>query len=170
MTYKWIGAILIVCGCSLVGFFISAAYRRDEREIQHLIATLDFMSCELEYRITPLPDLCRQIAASRGGYISNLFQNLAGELDAQICPDVQSCLAVAAAKSGQISSRLEEAVCMMGSCFGRFDLDGQLQGIESVREYCKRQLLELSNGRDARLRSYQTLGICAGAALAILLV
>ena len=58
----------------------------------------------------------------------------------------------------------------MGSSLGRFDLEGQLQGLESVRIYCREQLDELSKDRDVRLRSYQTLGLCAGAALAILFV
>ena len=53
---------------------------------------------------------------------------------------------------------------------GRFDLEGQLQGLESVRVYCRDQLDNLAKDRDVRLRSYQTLGLCAGAALAILFV
>ena len=58
----------------------------------------------------------------------------------------------------------------MGSSLGRFDLDGQLLGLEAVRVYCQEQLSEMSKDRDVRLRSYQTLGLCAGAALAILFV
>ena len=53
---------------------------------------------------------------------------------------------------------------------GRFDIDGQMSGMEAVRQECERNLLLLRNNRENRLRSYQTLGLCAGAALAILLV
>jgi len=49
-------------------------------------------------------------------------------------------------------------------------MEGQLKGLESVRQECRRQVETLSYNRDARLRSYQTLGLCAGAALAILFV
>ena len=170
MNYKWIGAILIICGCGLIGFSISAAYRRDERELRQLAAALDYMSCELEYRATPLPDLFRQVSHDHSGFIGKLFTNLVLELESQVSPDVQSCVAIAAVNSGPITPRLEKALYIMGSCFGRFDLAGQLQGIDHVREYCCTQLNALSQGRDFRLRSYQTLGLCAGAALAILLV
>ena len=56
----------------------------------------------------------------------------------------------------------------LGASLGRFDLQGQLQGIESVRAQCRKDLAELEDNRDQRLRSYQTLGLCAGCALAIL--
>lgn len=170
MNYKWIGAILVICSCSAAGFSISASYRREERELRQLISALKLMACELEYRVTPLPELCQQVAYEYSGYVGKLFTNLSRELKSQICPDVQSCFAVAEATSGSITPKMHEAIVMMGSCFGRFDLAGQLCGIESVRSYCQNQLDTISKDRDVRLRSYQTLGLCAGAALAILLV
>ena len=92
------------------------------------------------------------------------------ELDAQVSPDVQSCIAAAAATVGQLPGRVQEAICILGASLGCFDLEGQLQGLEEVRSYCKTQLDEMTDGKEKRLRSYQTLGLCAGAALAILLV
>ena len=170
MNYKWIGAIFIICGCGLTGFMVSAAYRQEEYDLRQFICALDYMACELQYRRSPLPDLCHSAGAERSGYIAKLFQNLAEELAAQTSPDVQSCLAIAAAKSGPLSKRMEEAICIMGTSLGRFDLEGQLQGLSAVRTYCREQLDEMAQGRDLRLRSYQTLGLCAGAALAILFV
>ena len=63
-----------------------------------------------------------------------------------------------------------EALRLLGKSLGRFDLEGQLQGIEQVRSHCRRELEALEAGRDQRIRGYQTLGVCAGAALAILFV
>lgn len=170
MNFRWLGAMLIICGCTATGFMVSAAYRREEHDLRQFICALDYMTCELQYRRSPLPDLCRLAAAERSGCVARLFMNLAKELESQISPDVQSCLAIAASTSGQLSRRIQDAVCIMGSSLGRFDLEGQLQGLEAVRVYCREQLEEMSQGRDTRLRSYQTLGLCAGAALAILFV
>ena len=66
-----------------------------------------------------------------------------------------------------ITARLLKA---LGRTLGRFDLDGQVQGIEAVRNEILTALEKLVKDQDARLRSYQTLGLCAGAALAILLL
>ena len=58
----------------------------------------------------------------------------------------------------------------LGISLGRFDLPGQLQGIHTARGECQSALDRLCSNRDNRLRSYETLGLCAGAALAILLL
>lgn len=170
MSMKWLGAALIICCTGFVGFKISAAYRLEEENLRQLISALDYMVCELRYRQSALPVVCHQIGTERNGCIGRLFRQLAEELESAIAPDVQSCLAAAAATNGAITGRVEKAVCIMGSTLGRFDLEGQLLGLESVRDYCREQLDEMSKDRDARLRSYQTLGLCAGAALAILFV
>lgn len=170
MNIKWIGAALIICGCGLTGFSMSAAYRREEQDLRQMLAALDYMTCELQYHASPLPELCRHAGTERRGCVSKLFLNLANELESQVSPDVQSCLAVAAATAGALPKRIQEAVCILGSSLGRFDLEGQLQGLDTVRSYCRKQLEEMSVGKETRLRSYQTLGLCAGAALAILFV
>lgn len=170
MSLKWLGAILIVCGCGGIGFAMANAYRGEERELRRLAAALDYMSCELQYHLTPLPDLCRQSAAEVSGTTGAVLTALSVELENQILPDVGSCIALALSHSKNIPSCLHDAFALLGRSLGRFDLEGQLTGIQSVREYCRRQLESMAEGRESRLRSYQTLGLCAGAALAVLLV
>ena len=48
MSIKWIGAILIICSCGLVGFKISKAYRMEEQNLRQLLGALDYMVCELQ--------------------------------------------------------------------------------------------------------------------------
>jgi hypothetical protein len=70
--------------------------------------------------------------------------------------------------------KLPEAVkrnlLLLGKTLGRFDLPGQLSGIASVMQLCRRDLDGLLCNQDVRLRSYRTLGICAGVALVILFI
>lgn len=78
---------------------------------------------------------------------------------------------ISALRSGEaLPERTKKAFETLGATLGRFDVDGQIRGLEAVRELCRRELDELSRDRDTKLRSYQTLGLCAGAALAILFV
>ena len=169
MNLKWIGAALIIASCAFVGFSIAAAYRQEEHQLQQLAAAMDFMVCELRCRMSALPELCAIAGQESKGVIGKLLSDLGTNLDAQSAADVKGCLALAAA-TGQFSPRALQAVNLLGSSLGRFDLEGQLEGLESVRNYCRSQLEIMANGREARLRSHQTLGICAGAALAILFV
>lgn len=165
---KWFGAVFVIIGCGSVGFAMSAAHRREEKNLRQLISALDFMQCELQYRLTPLPDLCRMTAAQCGGVLRTVFLTLACELEDQISPDVYHCMNAALAKVPNITNQAAEALRALGRTLGRFDLEGQLLGLENARHNCRSMLDKLSENREVRLRSYQTLSLCAGAALAIL--
>lgn len=170
MSYKLIGAVLIIAVCGGFGCSMVTSHKREERALQQLISALDYMQCELQYRLTPLPDLCRQAAHQTSGCVQTLLTTLAAELENQISPDVSHCMSAALTAAAPLPKRCTEAVVNLGKTLGRFDVEGQVRGMEAVRQFCRRNLEELANGRDSRLRSYQTLGICAGAALVILFI
>lgn len=170
MMLKWIGAALIIIGCGGFGFSLAAVHRREEKSLQLMISGLDFMQCELQYHLTPLPDLCRQTARQLSGSVQALFLNLAKELEDQIRPDAAHCMMAALYKTEDLPRHCQEAAQNLGKTMGKFDLEGQLTGLETVRNQCRGWLDELTNGREVRLRNYQTLGLCAGAALVILFI
>lgn len=170
MTMKWIGALLVIAGCGGVGFTMAASYKREEWCLRALLRALDYMACELQFRLTPLPELCLTAGKECGGPAGQALTALARELESQISPDADSCMYAVLSKQENLPDTTAEALRLLGKSLGRFDLEGQLQGIEQVRACCRRELSSLEAGRDQRIRGYQTLGVCAGAALAILFV
>lgn len=168
MYLKWFGGVMIVVACGAVGFSMAAAHRKEERTLRQMTAALDYMECELQFHRTPLPELCRQAAGECVGCLGNVFSALSRELESQISPDVEICMNAALAAVEELPGRTRAALESLGRSLGRFDLEGQLKGLEGVRGACRRELEDLSQNREIRLRSYQTLGLCAGAALAIL--
>ncbi len=170
MILKLIGAVLVLAGCGGIGFRIAANHRFEEKNLRQLIGILDYMECELQYRLTPLPELCRQASKEFSGMLGEVFWELSVEMEAQISPDLATCMSAAVEKAAKLSPLAREQLLLLGKSVGRFDMEGQLKGLEAVRHECRRQIEALSVNRDSRLRSYQTLGLCAGAALAILFV
>lgn len=170
MGLKAIGIILIIAGCGGFGFKLAYMHIKEERSLRQLIRILDYMQCELQYRMTPLPDLCRQAAAEAEGTIRQVFCLLAARLEDQISPDVEQCMVCALSGVKDMPQLTLNAMQLLGKSLGRFDLDGQQKGLEAVRQECRSRLNELMKNRDVRLHNYQTLGLCAGAALAILLI
>lgn len=170
MNVKWIGAVFIILSCGGFGFFLSTVHKRDERMLMQLLSALDYMQCELQYRLTPLPDLCRQAGNQCGQEMQRLLIRLAEELESQISPDVAGCMQIVLAQSRILPERTERNLRLLGNSLGRFDLDGQIQGLESLRHYCREDLKTLRKTRDEHMRSCQTLGLCAGAALVILFI
>ena len=170
MTYKWIGAICIIVSCGGFGFAVGGMQIREEKTLRQLINALDYMECELQYKLTPLPDLCRQAGRDARGCIREVFLKLSNEMEAQLSPDVETCMNAALCNSENLPYHTLEAFRLLGQSLGRFDMTGQLKGLESVRSVCRRRLEQLTTNKEPRLRSYQTLGLCTGAALAILFI
>lgn len=159
---------MIVAGCGGFGFSLTVGFKKDETALRQLLAALDFMQCELQYRLTPLPDLCRMAGTEQRNSIGKFFVILSQELESQVSPDVASCIRAALSCAEALPKRAVKALELLGTSLGRFDSEGQIRGLEAVRAFCRSELEQMETNRDVRLRSYQTLGLCAGAALAIL--
>lgn len=170
MLYKIFGAALVVASCGSVGFCMAAQHRAEERSLRNLTNILEFMECELRYKLTPLPELCRQVAAAFPQVPGSFFAELSTVIDSQTTPDMESCVREAISANRNLPEATRKILEDLGKTIGRFDLEGQLKGLFAVHNECKRNLDLLENDRESRLRSYQTLGLCAGAALAILLI
>lgn len=170
MNIKWLGAILILAASGGFGIKIVMLHIYEERSLRQLIALLDYMTCELQYRLTPLPELCRQAAAECNGVLSAVFLQLAMELEDQVTPDVYRCMLATMAKIKALPQRTRPELELLGRSLGRFDLEGQLKGLDAVRKSCRQSLDMLNKNKESRLRGYQTLALCAGAALVILFI
>lgn len=169
MDVKWIGAVLIISACGGFGFLLAFSHRKEERFLRSLIGALDFMASELHFRETPLPELCQRAAGECIGEIGFVFSRLAEALNQSTSPDVSSCMDTALSGMDLPMTSVQN-FRLLGVSLGRFNLEGQMKSLEAVREKCREDLRSFTDNREQRLRNYQTLSLCAGAALAILLV
>lgn len=169
MTIKLMGAILICTGCGCFGFAMAASCRAEEQAMMQLHRALEYMSCELSYRMTPLPQLCRNASRAVTGPVSRVFAALAEELEQQLTPDAQ-CAMTAVLERTSLPGQVHMLFRELGTTLGAFDLPGQLRGMESAMASVESALRSHREHHAGRLRSYQTLSLCVGAALAILLL
>lgn len=164
---RLVGAGMIIFGCGGFGFSMAAFNRREEARLAALNAGLEYMICELSYRQTALPELCRGAAQISGGAVGAFFSALAAQLEKQLAPDVQVCVYEVLEQLGT-AGILRRLLLETGAILGRFDLSGQLRGLEGAIRSTELELRRIRDGASQRRRSYQTLGLCAGAAIAIL--
>lgn len=159
---------MIISACGGFGFSMAAAHVREEAALSCLIRALEWMELELSSNLTPLPALCRGAQENSDGPVRKFLADFASILDTHTVPDpalaARQILSELPATGPTLYRHLEE----LGTILGRFDLPGQLQGLRCLRQRAELSLKEFTSNRQNRLRSYQTLGLCAGAALAIL--
>lgn len=170
MSIKIIGVCLILLACGGFGFSAAASYLREVRTLQSLITAVSYMKCELQYQCIALPDLCEHTAGVTNGVVRKFFYALAKELESQVCPNAVECVAAALNKCSEMPGNTKDLVNRLGKTLGIFGVDGQIEGLRKFNAECDEKLKILTQRQNERIRSYQTIGICAGAALAILLV
>lgn len=170
MPYKWIGTLLIVISCCGTGISLAADHKREEALLNQMLSALAFMKSQLQYQLTPLPQLFRQTAKQCSGQLRSVFQTLAQEMEQQLLPEASDCMHATLKSHPDLPPSLRFLCRELGHSLGQLDLNGQLEGLELTHIHCLQKYDQLSRNRDQRLRSYQTLSLCAGAALAILLI
>lgn len=169
MYLRILGAVLIFAGSGAMGGAMAVQYMRAYRNLKQLMLALDAMTCEVKYRLSPLNIMSREAARCTEGAVRKLFHSLSQELEKQVEPDAYQCMCSAIHENPQLPVQLIPLLKHLGKGFGQYDLEGQLRMMEAVREECRLAITTLEDDKQYRLRSYQTISLCAGAALAILL-
>lgn len=169
MIRLW-GALFVILGCGGIGFSMVQRHRKEEAALAQLIHALKWMGWELSYRMPELVSLCSDTSRQCEGAVSQLFSNLSVELRQQVTPDAALCMQAAICSTPQLPSMAKKQLLLLGQTLGRFDLQGQLSGLSACEAQCQRELDNIRCNSQLRLRNYQTLALCAGIGLVILLL
>lgn len=129
------------------------------------------MAWEIESRLTSTAPLCDMAALQCTGSLSEVFSALAKSFAEQDAEDVGHIMDAVLLRFGSnlpmsCHYRLRE----LGSILGAYEADEQVKALNGLCARINRSLEELREGRTQRCRSYEVMGVCAGCALAILLL
>ena len=164
---KLLGAIFLVGGCTGFGWILAISHRREVLLLRQLRRAIQEMQWELKFRLTALPELCFLAADAAGGRLKPLFAEFGNMLARGEVADISGAFQGLLMSAG-FPARVKRNLRQLGDSLGRFDLEGQLEGLEAVRRQCSHDLKELEALGPDRLKNYRTLAVCAGVALAIL--
>ena len=167
---KIFGACCVLLGCGSFGFLIAGNAVREIRALRNFINAVEYMICDLQYKSTPLPALCKGVSKATSGVVSRSFSLLAQELESNFSPDVSGCVAAVLSRCKDLPETTSGLFFNLGQRMGLFDLDGQVHTLNSLRQECMRVLKTCEEGLEVRSRSCKTIALCAGAAIVILLI
>ena len=164
---QWIGAICVVGACGACGFSMAASYTGLQRNLRQLYNGLELMQCQMEYQMTELPELCGILASACTGPVGKFFGALGREMQNGETAEASACVAMTLARDRELPEACRSILSQLGKTLGQLDLSGQLRGLASAQETCRKELEAVEAEKAGRLRCYRALGLCAGAALAI---
>ena len=165
---KWAGVLFVVVSAGSMGFQIAASLNHRCRIRRELISVLQILRNEIEVRGTPLPQCFALMSASGKTVRSTLFGTGARDMDANRW--VTPSDAMDRALTDLEEPALRQILMPLASQLGKYDLEAQLQGIVRAKQETDTLLCALEHERRIKSKTYRTLGICMGLAVAILLV
>ena len=170
MYIRWIGAALIISGCGYFGFSMAGNYKKQQFEINQLHIALSYMLRELSCRHTDLPKLFMDASNQIEGAVCQVLSDVAKRLLENQAEEASVCFAEAIYDKPKLQPQTQQLLREIGTDIGKFDLEGQISSLQRSCDQCQLLMTKLSDEREMRTRNYQTLSLCAGVALAILLM
>ena len=169
---KLLGILVIVVAASAAGFGFAAEVRAQIRQLTALITALDYMKSEMECNLTPLPQLFAALGQQGERTIAALFARCGDAMlgNASLPPQQALRDALTQTRGLRLSGQTRQSLESLGLSLGKFDLGGQSRAVDLAKARLQAELDTLLAGSRARCRSYETIGICAGLALAVILL
>ena len=152
------------------GIHAARRLRRTHEELLDLRAALGSMGTEIAFAATPCGPLCRRAGAGRTRAVERFFTYLAEQSEKPRGwgenPAERACAASGLALPGPARRCLERVF----DRFGLNDREGELRQLQLADAELARLLEELETQMEGRCRSYQVLGLTAGAAMLVLVL
>ena len=169
---KLIGLSLILAVSGAVGAGLAGTVKRQQAQTLALIDALLRIRHELQYRLTPLPEIFSALGGGRNREIADFFSRFAAGLSsAQTCTVGYACRQALAQTHGLcLSGTARGTLLSLFGSLGKYDLDGSVQALDLALSRLREEAKTLQSGAAARCKTYLTLGICTGLAVAVILI
>lgn len=168
---RWLGAVMILCASSAVGIRMAGEVRKSLKLYQSLIAGLRQMESEIAYRSLPLGELLASQSEQFPPPLKEVFADASRRIG--LSPGVPFGIHMRRAVqtvSDRLPSAMAEILCDLSDQMGREDPAAQTAALEAAADRANRELEEIRRGKKERCRNYETIGVCAGLALAVILI
>ena len=116
-------------------------------------------------------ELLAQAGAQTEGAVGAVFSRCAAELRRRTST-VQFAMQTALSHTPGLAlpQSAQRALLALSASLGKFDVDGQCRAIDLAAACVGEALEDVEQASRARCRSYRTLGVCAGLAIAVILL
>lgn len=165
---KLIGIVFIVCSMAYMGIHLSNGFRVRRKLLQQFMKCLPIIRNEIAFCGTPIPKIFRLLADHMDGELQDIFRQVS------VCMDAAKTMTPAEAMEQTVMTRkytcLVPRMLELADKLGNYDVEAQIVGIDQVKSQTEVQMAELDQEQAQKGKVYESLGICAGLALAILLI
>ena len=168
---RWFGFILIVTGAAASGSLLAAGVRRSVRQCTAMQNALAFMKAEIEFHLTPLDQISMQMASMLPQPLSLVFRSVSRDIRRMpgVLPGSLMRRALNVHRN-KITPELSKILADLFELLGKQDVLAQVRAAELAEARLKQEIHRIEAEKKDRCRTYRTIGICAGLAVAVILI
>lgn len=172
MLLRMVGSIMIICGCSAMGFSLSNDYTLRIRQLEQMNRVLLLLEGEIRYHNSGISEALLKISKMSNGIFSTFFINVVKtmrkgkSLKEAWCTSVTGVLE----KNTKLKDSDMGILKELGNCLGVTDRETQINNIEKSRVQIDNIMGELNKIKIEKCKIYKTLGVVAGMFIAIILL
>lgn len=168
---KWIGFLLIIAGCSGIGFTCVADYTKRLVSLEQLVKMIGYISNDIEVHNIPLAEAIRRCEnRMEGNYkkflhlVSEKMESFSGEDIALIWKNEAPLLRC------ELAKRDYELFLNCMDQTGFMDAKAQKQVLNEYQNMLKQLMEELAKKKEDTCKLYRTIGILSGLFLCVLFI
>ena len=165
---KYIGLIMVLAICFLIGYFISKKYSNRVNELKEIQIALDILENKIKYTYEPLKEIFKEMKRLLKGNISELFGTVSSNLEENVVESAFS-KAIKEVKTNLLDEDLE-VIKNLSKTLGKTEKDGQVSQIELAKTFIESQIKKAEKEEEKNSKLYKTLGVTIGLACVIFLI
>ena len=173
MIVTVVGCILIIGACSYIGFFLGKQYNTRFEQIKKLRSSLKMLETEIGYSMNPLPEALFRVGSRISGPVGTLYEHTSQVLEKNAGLPMEQIWKGGLDRLSEEGSLKREELDVMddfGLGLGGSDREEQLKNLHLAQEHLRIIEASAESDRNKYERMYKTLGVLAGAALAIVFI
>ena len=165
---KYIGLIMVLAICFLIGYFISKKYSNRVNELKEIQIALDILENKIKYTYEPLKEIFKEMKRLLKGNISELFGTVSSNLEENVVESAFS-KAIKEVKTNLLDEDLE-VIKNLSKTLGKTEKDGQVSQIELAKTFIESKIKKAEKEEEKNSKLYKTLGVTIGLACVIFLI
>ena len=162
------GIVFILGSTGYMGLQLGHCVHAHRRQLSQLLSALQIMKNEIAFCGTPIPQLFSLLGEHMTGELGKLFSDAGAFMQNNQRYRVSEAFEQISA--GRHCRWLLPLLYSLTDKLGEYDLEAQLGGIEATKSLVVQQMELLDTEGRQRGKAYEALAVCAGLALAILLI
>ncbi len=173
LIMKIIGCILVIASTAGMGFYLSSEIRTRIEDLKELRKLIGLLKGDIRYASTPLPEAIHSISKRHNGKFQSFFGNISKqlqELSGGTFAEVWKTATENELVNTSLTKKDKSHLVQFGETLGYLDKDMQMNTIDLYTSQMEEEITDLAKSVKEKSYLYNTLGICCGIFIIIIMV